>query len=98
MSDARRRFGAGGEFLYGAFSAADAMYAPLATRLDTYGFTLAPQTRRYVNAILDHHAFKAWRDDALAEPWAISHYEAGWTPTETFHTPTIVAGHPRTGA
>ncbi|MGE0699809.1 MAG: glutathione S-transferase family protein [Hyphomicrobiaceae bacterium] len=95
VSDARRRFGAGGEFLYGAFSAADAMYAPLATRLDTYSFDLAPQTRAYVNAILAHPAFVMWRSQALAEPWGISHYETGWTATETFHSPSIVTGHPR---
>ncbi len=89
VSDARRRFGAGGEFLYGAFSAADAMYAPLATRLDTYDFRLAPQTRAYVDAILGHPAFLAWKRAALAEPWGVSHYEVGWTAAETYHTPTI---------
>jgi glutathione S-transferase len=98
VSDCRRRFGAGGEFLYGAFSAADAMYAPLATRLDTYQIELAPQTRAYVNAILANPAFVKWRSEALAEPWGITHYEAGWVAVETFHTPTILTGHPRAGA
>lgn len=93
VSDARRRFGAGGEFLYGKFSAADAMFAPLATRLDTYQFRLAPQTRAYVDAILGHPAFVAWRQAALAEPWGVPHYEAGWTTAETFHKPTIIAGN-----
>jgi glutathione S-transferase len=94
VSDCRRRFGAGGPFLFGAFSAADAMYAPLATRLDTYRFDLAAQTRQYVNAILEHPAFVAWKAAALAEPWGITHYERGWTPVETFHTPSIVIDHP----
>jgi glutathione S-transferase len=93
VSDCRRRFGAGGQFLYGAFSAADAMYAPLVTRLDTYSLELAPQTRQYVNAVLDHPAFLKWKTEALAEPWGIAHYEEGWTPTERFHTPTIHTGH-----
>ena len=98
VSDCRRRFGAGGDFLYGAFSAADAMYAPLATRLDTYGFDLAPQTRAYVDAILAHPAFVKWRGEALAEPWSITHYEDGWSAAETFHKPTSSTGHPRAGA
>jgi len=97
VSDARRRFGAGGDFLYGAFTAADAMYAPLVTRLDTYQIPLAPQTRAYVNAVLAHPAFVKWRTEALAEPWSLPDYEAGWQPAETFHTPTIVAGNHRAG-
>ena len=38
--DARRKFGAGGPFLFGGFSIADAMYAPVATRFRTYGVGL----------------------------------------------------------
>jgi len=86
-SDARRRFGADGEFLFGAFSAADAMYAPIVTRLDTYQVPVAPATRRYMNAVLAHPAFVAWRRDALAEPWQLPHYEEGWTTAEVFHQP-----------
>jgi len=95
VSDARRRFGAGGDYLFGAFSAADCMYAPLMTRLDTYQVELAPQTRQYVNAILGHPAFAQWKAEALTEPWGITHYEAGWTASETYHTPSIVIGHPQ---
>jgi glutathione S-transferase len=95
-SDCRRRFrGAGGDFLFGAFTAADAMFAPVVTRLDTYQIPVATETRQYMNAVLAHPAFLAWKKEALAEPWGITHYEAGWTPAETFHTPTILTGHPR---
>jgi glutathione S-transferase len=38
--DARQRFGAGGPFLFGAFTNADAMFAPVATRFRTYGVDL----------------------------------------------------------
>ncbi len=92
VSDARRRFGAGGDFLYGRFSAADAMYLPLATRLETYQFRLNPQTRSYVDALLAHPAFQRWLGEALAEPWGITHYEAGWSAAKTFHTPSILTG------
>ena len=47
----------GGPFLYGAFSAADAMYAPVVTRLDTYQIPVAAETRAYMDAILNHPAF-----------------------------------------
>jgi glutathione S-transferase len=65
--DARARFGAGGPFLFGAFSAADAMYAPVATRLDTYAFPVAADTRAYIDAILTLPAFRAWKAGADAE-------------------------------
>jgi len=97
-SDARRRFGAGGDFLYGSFCAADAMYAPVVTRLDTYQIRVAPQTRAYMDAVLNHPAFVKWRTQALAEPWSLPHYEEGWTAVETFHTPTATTTHPRAKA
>ncbi len=86
-SDARRRFGGDGKFLYGAFSAADAMYAPIVTRLDTYQIRVAPATRRYMDDVLAHPAFVKWRTEAFAEPWTIPHYEEGWTAVEVFHKP-----------
>lgn len=86
-SEAHQRFGAGGPFLYGAFCAADAMYAPIVTRLQTYGFRVAPETRRYMDEILTHPAFVAWRTAALQETWQLPHYEDGWTATEIFHKP-----------
>ena len=84
---ARTRFGAGGRFLYGAFSAADAMFAPVVTRLDTYQIPVEPAVRAYMDAILFHSAFTAWREAAMAEHWSIDHYEAGWTPVQVFHKP-----------
>jgi glutathione S-transferase len=39
--ETRRSFGAGGPFLFGHFTVADAMYAPVATRFRTYGIDLA---------------------------------------------------------
>ena len=46
--DARQRFGAGGDFLFGDFSAADAMFAPVATRFTTYSIALEPVSAAYV--------------------------------------------------
>jgi glutathione S-transferase len=86
-SDARRRFKGSGEFLFGDFCAADAMYAPVVTRLDTYQVPVATETRQYMNAVLGHPAFVKWRTEAFTETWDLSHYEAGWTAAEVFHKP-----------
>jgi glutathione S-transferase len=71
VRQARERFGAGGPFLFGRFSAADAMFAPLVTRLDTYSITLDAPTRAYVDAILSLPAFQEWRSAALKETWVV---------------------------
>jgi glutathione S-transferase len=94
-SDCRRRFAGGGDYLFGAFGAADAMYAPVVTRLDTYQVPVSSETRRYMDAVLNHPAFVKWRTAALAEPWTIDHYEEGWTAVETFHAPALRTTHPR---
>ena len=87
-SETRVRFGekasSAGPFLYGAFCAADAMFAPVVTRLDTYQVRVSPAARRYMDQVLAHPAFVAWRSQALAEPWTVPHYEAGWTPVEAY--------------
>lgn len=70
--DARARFGAGGSFLFGRFSGADSMFAPVVTRLDTYGFAVAPETRTYMDAVLALPSFREWRSAALAEPWTVA--------------------------
>jgi glutathione S-transferase len=74
--DARSRFGAGGPFLFGAFSNADAMYAPVVTRFKTYGVTLDPVCQAYAEAILTLPAMKQWYADAAQEAWVIEKYEA----------------------
>ena len=88
-SETRVRFGEKsampGPFLYGAFCAADAMFAPVVTRLDTYQIRVSPAARRYMDAVLDHPAFVKWRTEALAEPWTVAHYEEGWTAVQVFH-------------
>ncbi|ANY80117.1 glutathione S-transferase [Microvirga ossetica] len=71
VRQARERVRAGGPFLFGAFSAADAMYAPLATRLDTYSIAIDATTRAYVDAILSLPAFQEWRSAALKEEWIV---------------------------
>jgi glutathione S-transferase len=70
--DTRARFGAGGPFLFGVFSNADAMYAPVATRFRTYGVDLAHYgddgtAARYAATLLGLPAMAEWTDGAEAE-------------------------------
>lgn len=69
--DCRSGFGADGRFLFGAFSAADAMYTPVASRFRTYAVELDPVCRAYVDTVLGTPAFRTWEAAAQAEPWII---------------------------
>jgi glutathione S-transferase len=84
VRQARERFADGGPFLFGAFSAADAMYAPLVTRLDTYSFDLDATTRAYADAILALPAFREWRAAALQETWIVDADEVDEEPVEDY--------------
>lgn len=75
--DASAKYGQRGKFLFGNFSAADAMYAPVVTRLDTYQIPVTPAARTYMDTVLAHPAYLAWKKAALAEAWTIPEYEAG---------------------
>ncbi len=56
----RTRFGAGGEWLFGDFSIADAMYAPVALRFSGYSIPLSGIEADYVSSILQHPAIVEW--------------------------------------
>lgn len=75
--ECRERFGKsaedeGGEFLFGRFSIADAMYAPVATRFVTYGVPLDPVCAAYVKALQAWPAMQEWTAAAAREPWVIA--------------------------
>jgi glutathione S-transferase len=76
FSDARARFGGAGAFLLGEFSAADAMFAPVVNRFDTYDLPVSGTTRAYMAAVKALPAWQAWERDAFAEPWRMEHYDA----------------------
>ncbi|WP_174803910.1 glutathione S-transferase family protein [Martelella limonii] len=61
----------GGPFLFGSFSAADAMYAPVVNRFEIYQLTDNERSLAYMNAIRSVPAFQRWRDGALAESWVV---------------------------
>ena len=73
----RSRFGTSGAWLFGAFSAADAMFAPVAFRFATYGVDGDDVVRPYGRTLLDHPAMRRWAADAAAEPEIIESFEVG---------------------
>jgi glutathione S-transferase len=74
-SDARARFGLGGPFLFGSFSAADAMFAPVVIRIEGYDLPVSPQARAYMEAIKGLASWKEWLRDAAKEEWRLAKYE-----------------------
>lgn len=78
-NDLRAQYGAGGPFLFGARSIADAMYAPVATRLRTYAIAMQPEAQAYCGAIFADAAFQRWEAEARAESWTIE-------PTESLYS------------
>lgn len=75
-AQARARYGSGGPYLFGTFSAADIMYAPVVTRFVTYGFNLPPFARAYAEAVLEQPWMFEWIKAANEEEWVIEQYEA----------------------
>lgn len=74
-SDCRARFGKGGPFLFGAFSIADAMYAPVVLRFRTYAVGLPESCRAYSEAILALPAVREWSESARAETEVLPQFE-----------------------
>jgi glutathione S-transferase len=74
-SECRKAHGRNGRFLFGSFSNADAMFAPVVTRFDTYDIKVSTESRDYMNAVLATRAFLDWKSAALEEPWTIAREE-----------------------
>jgi glutathione S-transferase len=77
-TDCRTRCGADGPFLFGAFGAADAMYAPVVSRFYTYALEVGPAARDYMAAVMALPAWAEWKAAALKEPWVLPHDEVDW--------------------
>ena len=74
-SDCRARFGAAGPFLFGRFTAPDAMYAPVVLRFRTYEVALPAACRDYAEAILALPAMREWIDAAERETESLPQFE-----------------------
>jgi glutathione S-transferase len=71
--EARERFGKGGDFLFGTFGIADAMYAPVMLRFLSYGVPLEGVERAYAQTLRALPAIADWLADAATEPLAPLH-------------------------
>ena len=75
-SDARKRFGEGGPFLFGAFCAADAMFAPVVNRFHSYGVPVNEATAAYMATIMGLPSWRDWEAAAGAEGWRLPRIDA----------------------
>jgi glutathione S-transferase len=73
--ECRERYGQFGPFLFGAFGAADAMFAPVVHRFRTYAIEVAPEAQDYMNAMMSLPAFEEWTTAGLAETIVIAKFE-----------------------
>jgi glutathione S-transferase len=72
-TDCRGRYR--GPFLFGAFGAADAMFAPVVSRFHTYAVAVGPIARAYMDAVMALPAWSEWRAAAAQEQWVLPEYE-----------------------
>lgn len=79
-AECRQRFGEGGPFLYGRFTAADAMYAPVVARLFNYAVAVDQPAAAYMQAVMDLPAFQEWTAAALRETWVMPGSELDGAP------------------
>jgi glutathione S-transferase len=75
FQQAHGAFGQGGPYLFGDFSAADAMFAPVVNRLHVYDVVVTATTRAYMDTIMALSAWQEWQAQAQVEPWTIGKYE-----------------------
>src|SRR5262249_16021726 len=76
--ECRARHSRGGDYLFGAWSAADAMFAPVVGRFRTYGVALSRGAQQYADAVWKWPALSAIVAEAAAEPWSL---DLGLSPT-----------------
>ncbi len=79
----------GGPFLFGTFSIADAMYAPVVSRFITYAVPVEPQLRAYMDAIMAMPEMQAWGKGARAELDAAERERPGPEPQPAPPSPIV---------
>lgn len=74
-TECRETFGAGGDFLFGEFCNADAMFAPIVSRFTSYAVQMNDTCQAYMDAVQALPAMIEWSDAGRAEPWTITEDE-----------------------
>lgn len=93
----REEFGQSGPWLFGDYSIADVFFAPAATRLVTYNLPMSEISKAYVDAHLNHNAFRRWRAMAFAQNFVQPGYDkdlepAHWTGPIPLNAKAVEAG------
>lgn len=73
--DCRKRFGGSGDFLFGHFTIADAMYAPVVSRFRTYKIPLDKMNEAYAAAVTAWPPYQEWLAAARNEPMVVERFE-----------------------
>ncbi len=76
-TDCHQRYSADGDWLFGKFSVADAMFAPVVLRFRTYGINLPESAASYATRLLESPAMQEWLTAAETEIEVIENDEAG---------------------
>ncbi|WP_135079759.1 glutathione S-transferase family protein [Terasakiella sp. SH-1] len=71
----RQRFGQAGPFLFGSFSIADAMFAPVVARFRSYGIEVKGVAADYMQAVWTLSSMEEWATAAASEEWVIEAVE-----------------------
>ncbi len=71
----REAYGKFGPFLFGAFGAADAMFAPVVHRFRSYAIAVGPEAQAYMDTMMSLPAFQEWMRAGLAETLVIDKFE-----------------------
>jgi glutathione S-transferase len=74
-AEARARYGKGGPFLFGTFSAADIFYAPIVSRFLTYGVGVPGFAETYMQSIWEHDWMQHWIKASEDEEWVIEQWD-----------------------
>lgn len=77
LADLRVKFGSSGDYLFGEFTIADCMFAPVAFRFETYEIEVSQTTGEYMERLLHHPAMQQWLAQAREEAEVIASAEAG---------------------
>lgn len=82
-SELRETFADQGPWLFGTFSIADCMFAPVVFRFNTYNVAVSASSRQYMDSVLAHPKVQLWRDQAKSETETIKSEEVGRELKET---------------
>lgn len=76
-TELRKQCAGQGEWLFGEFSIADAMFAPVAIRLEAYAVEISPVMQAYKNTFYRDPEFQKWIKDAEQDQLVVARLECG---------------------